>query len=296
MGRSKITFLASMFIFGTIGCFRRAIFLPSGSLAMFRGLGGALFLLGIMRFKKQSFQRDNLKSKLPLVILSGIFLGLNWILLFEAYITTTVSIATLSYYMAPVFVILFVVLTKEEAMTKKKLIQCISAVCGIILLSGVMNQNEFSLQQNKGIIFGLSAAVFYAAMILCNRKLNQLDAYEKTIIQLFSAGLVLIPYVIFVEGISLYALRQSNLLSIITVVLLHTGVAYMLYFDAVGKLPASLSAVYSYFDPLFAVVLSALFLEEHFGLMELLGTILILGSTLLLDGISSKKINIKKDT
>lgn len=289
--KAKRTFILSMLIFGTIGCFRRAIFLPSGLLAMLRGLGGAIFLLGIMRFKKQSFHWEKLKSKLPLVILSGVFLGLNWILLFEAYITTSVSIATLSYYMAPIFVILFVVLTKEEAMTNKKLIQCISAVCGMILLSGVMNQTEFSFQQNKGILFGLSAAVFYAAMMLCNRKLNQLDAYEKTIIQLFSAGLVLIPYVIYVEGIELYALRQSNPLSIITVVLLHTGIAYMLYFDAIGNLSASFSAVYSYLDPLFAVILSAIFLEEPFGLMELLGTILILGSTLLLDVISIKRQN-----
>ena len=132
--KAKTSFLISMLIFGTIGCFRRAIFLPSGMLAMLRGLGGALFLLVIMKTKKQSFCWERLKPKLPLVVMSGVFLGLNWILLFEAYITTTVAIATLSYYMAPILVILYVVLIKEEKMTKKKLNMAIMASSCVIML------------------------------------------------------------------------------------------------------------------------------------------------------------------
>ena len=90
----------SMLIFGTIGLFRRYIPLPSGLLAMARGLIGTLFLVLAMALRRQRPSGAAIRKNLPLLILSGAMIGFNWILLFEAYNHTTVALATLCYYMA----------------------------------------------------------------------------------------------------------------------------------------------------------------------------------------------------
>ena len=96
----------SMAIFGTLGLFVRNIQLSSGDLAFYRAILAAVLIGGFLFVTKQKIQVKQFKKELPILLLSGVAMGFNWILLFEAYKYTTVSIATLSYYFAPVLVTL----------------------------------------------------------------------------------------------------------------------------------------------------------------------------------------------
>lgn len=271
--------LLSMSIFGTIGLFVRHIPLSSAAIALVRGVVGLLFLLLVTILRKQRPSLAAVKGNLPVLLLSGIALGGNWLLLFESYRHTTVATATLCYYLAPVFVVLLSPVFYRERLTAKKLLCTLAALAGMISVSGVLKA-DFQLRQLTGVLLGLGAAVLYAAVVLLNKALKQISAADRTMVQLGVSTVVLLPYVLLTGWKTSSAVTPGALLLLLVVGVVHTGLAYTLYFGAVGSLPAQTAALLSYLDPVIAVLLSALVLQEPLGPAGILGAVLILGSAL----------------
>ena len=269
----------SMIIFGTIGIFRRLIPLSSGLVAMSRGLIGVLFLLLVMRLRGDGMDRAAVRRKLPLLCLSGAAIGVNWILLFEAYNYTSVATATLCYYLAPMFVILASPLVLREKLTLRKLACVSAALLGMVFVSGVLEASGGA--GLKGVLLGLGAAVLYASVVLMNKQLGDVPAYDRTIVQLGSSAAVLLPYVLLVEEVSIEAFTPGVIALLLVVGIVHTGIAYALYFDSLMQLKAQTAAILSYIDPVVAVLLSALVLREHMSLLSGLGAVLVLGAAVI---------------
>ena len=278
--KSKIMLIASVFIFGTVGIFRRYIPLPSGSIALVRGVIGALFLLMILAIKKQKLSLGDIRRNLLFLCISGVFIGFNWILLFEAYVYTTVATATLCYYMAPIFVIILSPILLKERITLKKGICVAVALFGMVLVSGVIQGGLGGVADFKGILLGLGAAVLYAGVMLLNQKIKDISAYDKTIVQLAAATVVLIPYIILAEDISAAEITAKVIVFMLIVGIVNTGVAYLFYFGSMENLSGQTVALFSYIDPIVAIILSALFLKEKMGVPEIIGAVLVLGATI----------------
>ena len=277
----------SMIIFGTIGIFRRLIPLSSGLVAMSRGLIGVLFLLLVMRLRGDGMDRAAVRRKLPLLCLSGAAIGVNWILLFEAYNYTSVATATLCYYLAPMFVILASPLVLREKLTLRKLACVSAALLGMVFVSGVLEASGGA--GLKGVLLGLGAAVLYASVVLMNKQLGDVPAYDRTIVQLGSSAAVLLPYVLLVEEVSIEAFTPGVIALLLVVGIVHTGIAYALYFGSLMQLKAQTAAILSYIDPVVAVLLSALVLREHMSLLSGLGAILVLGAAVVSELPSRRK-------
>ncbi len=279
--RAKLELIASMFIFGTIGIFVRYIPLPSNMIALVRGFIGAFFVLLFVYIKKSRLDFQMIRKHFFMLFLSGVFIGINWILLFEAYRYTTIAIATLCYYMQPIFVILASPFLLKEKLTIKKLLCVAVALFGMVFVSGVTENGIPAVSEVKGILYGLGAAFFYAAVVLMNKKTAEISAYDRTITQLGTGAVVLTPYVILTQNIVQSASFMTPLLWILLlfVGLVHTGVAYALYFSSMKDLKAQTIAIFSYIDPIVAILLSALFLKEKISFFGILGAILVLGST-----------------
>jgi RarD protein len=269
---SVIRMAGAMLIFGTIGIFRRFIPLSSAMLASVRGITGALFLLCILLFRKKnnSVQTDP-RAKLSFII-SGCLIGLNWMFLFEAYRYTTVGIATLCYYMQPTIVLLLSPLIFHEKLTVRKLVCALIAAAGMFLISA----DDIRCGNFRGIVYGLAAACLYAGVVIFNKKAPAADAYEKTVLQLFSAGVVLLPYILLGEGLSFPPLDLLSFGLLMTVCIVHTGIAYMLYFSSMAGLKAQTIALMGYIDPVSALLLSALILHEPLTPVSLCGAVMII--------------------
>ena len=279
--KAKLELIASMFIFGTIGIFVRHIPLPSSIIALVRGFVGAFFVLLFVYLRKSKVDKAAIKKNFPILALSGAFIGINWILLFESYNYTTVATATLCYYMQPIFVILASPFLLKERLTAKKAVCVLVALLGMVFVSGVLTTGIPALSEAKGILYGLGAAFFYATVVLMNKKITDINAYDKTIMQLGMGAIVLSPYVMLTQNFSSAAssMTPSLWVLLLFVGLVHTGVAYVLYFDALKDLKAQTVAIFSYIDPIVAILLSALLLRENMGLYGIIGAILVLGST-----------------
>ena len=282
---AKLRLIAAMAIFGTVGLFRRYIPFGSGAVALARAVIGILFLLILQRIKKRPMNRKAIKKNLPILVASGVVMAINWILLFEAYNYTTVSAATVCYYMAPMLVVVFAPLILKEKMRPYKLVCAALAVVGIVLVSGVLTDG---LSGGIGIALGLGAAVFYAGVMFLNRFLRDIGAYDRTIGQLAAAAIVLIPYTLLTEPMPAQ-LDASAVLMTLVVGVVHTGFAYSLYFGSMDYVPAQALALFSYIDPVVAVLLSALVLHEPLTLLNALGVVLVLGSAAAGELIGEKK-------
>lgn len=279
--KSLAMLVISMVIYGSIGLFRRSVSLPSAALACYRGLAGAVLLVLLAKAQgKTLFHRIGLRKLLGLAV-SGAMMGFNWIFLFEAYNYTSVGTATLCYYMQPAIVILLSPLVFKERMTVRKALCVLLSVIGMILISGVAETGLPRAGELKGILFGLAAAVLYAGVIIMNKKLPGIDAYEKTVLQLLSAGLVLLPYVLAVDVPFAVHWTPGLVFLLLVIGLVHTGLAYVLYFGSMDGLPAQTVAIFSYLDPITALILAAVLLGERMTGLELLGAALVLGAALL---------------
>ncbi len=290
--KSVLMNIVSMLIFGTIGIFRRYIPVSSAFLAFSRGLLGGLFLLiFIMVFHRTSKEKPALSAIVGLVI-SGAVMGVNWMLLFEAYNHTTVAVATLCYYMQPTIVVLLSPIIFKERLKLKECICAIIAILGMVLVSGVIGGERLGTGNMSGILFGLGAAVFYSIVIIINKIIRGIDPYQKTVIQLFSAGMVMIPYMLVKGGFYGVRLDLTTIILLFIVGLVHTGIAYVLYFGSMDGLRAQSVAILSYIDPVSALLFSAFLLKEPLNIVGIIGAIMIIGSAVISEtqiGIPSGK-------
>ena len=274
--RSRLGLILSMSIFGTIGIFRRYLPLPSGVIAFARGVIGTLFLLLLVAVTKKGISRSSIRKNLWKLLLSGGLIGLNWVLLFEAYRYTSVATATLCYYMAPIFVIAASPFVLRERLSGKQGACVVVALLGMVAVSGVLEGGDVDA---RGILFGLGAAVLYASVVVINKTFGEIAAYDKTIVQLAAASVVILPYMLLAEEIVWSAFTPLVCLVLLLVGVLHTGVAYALYFGAMSGLSARSVALLSYLDPVVAIVLSAFLLGEWPSVITWIGACLVLGSS-----------------
>ncbi len=274
-------FVSSMLIFGTIGIFRRYIPLPSAFLAFSRGILGGLFLLGLTGIKHGAGgEKIPARTALKLVF-TGAVMGINWILLFEAYNYTTVAVATLCYYMQPTIVILLSPMLFREKLTGKKAACALAAILGMVLVSGVTDGGNAKPGNLQGILLGLSAAACYSVVVIMNKRTGGINAYQKTILQLLSAGAVMIPYLLLTDGFQVGEINARILILLLVVGLVHTGAAYMLYFGSMDGLKTQSIAIFSYIDPVSALLFSALLLGEPLSVPGIAGAVMIIGSAVI---------------
>ena len=277
--RSKLKLIAALCIFGTISLFVRRIALGSGMIALSRGLLGTMFLLLYLALRKQKLDLPAIRENLWLLLLSGGVMGLNWALLFEAYRYTTVATATLCYYMQPVFLTLAAPFVLGERLSIQKGLCVLAALCGMVLISGVVGGGLPEARELTGIALGLGAALFYACVIVCNKKLKNIGAFDKTIVQLLAAALVMLPYCALTgETVTAETFRPVSLLCLLVLGMFHTGFAYALYFGSMKALRAQTIAIFSYIDPVIAILISVTILQEPFSALSAAGSVLILGA------------------
>lgn len=268
-----------MAVFGTLAHFVRNIPISSGALALYRAGMGAALIGGYLLIRRKNPFSVEKRREMMLLLLSGGAMGFNWILLFEAYRYTTVSTATLCYYFAPVIVTALSPILFGERLTRRQVLCLLMAALGLALITGQEGAGSAG-GDRTGILFGLGAASFYAAVILMNKYIRNMDGIERTFLQFLSAAVTLVPYVAFSGGVSLDGMNGIGWLCLLTVGIVHTGMTYCLYFSSLKALPGQKTAILSYIDPLVAVIVSVTFLSEPLTLRQALGGMLILGFTL----------------
>ncbi len=275
---ARLKLIVVMLLFGTIGIFVRTISMPSSIIALVRGIIGSIFLLLVVFARRTGIDMSAVKRNWWKLLLSGGCIGVNWILLFEAYRFTTVATATLCYYLQPVIVVLGSALVLKEKLSIRKLLCVLVAILGMIPVSGVLESIP-TAGEVTGILLATGAALLYGINILTNKTMQGLSPFDMTIFCMITATLTLLPYTLLTEDWSAIVWEPQSLLLLLVVGIIHTGVAYALYYSALEKMKAQEVAIYGYIDPICAILLSALLLSEPLTVGIVIGAVMILGAT-----------------
>ena len=275
---ARLKLIVVMLLFGTIGIFVRTISMPSSIIALVRGIIGSVFLLLVVFARRTGIDMSAVKRNWWKLLLSGGCIGVNWILLFEAYRFTTVATATLCYYLQPVIVVLGSALVLKEKLSIRKLLCVLVAILGMIPVSGVLESMP-TAGEVTGILLATGAALLYGINILTNKTMQGLSPFDMTIFCMITATLTLLPYTLLTEDWSAIVWEPQSLLLLLVVGIIHTGVAYALYYSALEKMKAQEVAIYGYIDPICAILLSALLLSEPLTVGIVIGAVMILGAT-----------------
>lgn len=287
----KLMFILAMTVFGSIGIFRTFIPLSSTELALWRTVFALVLVGGYLLIKKSALPIKEIKKELLLLAVSGIAMGFNWVLLFESYRYTTVAVSTLSYYFAPVLVMIISPFLFKEKLTLKGALSFVVATFGLVLIIVFGDNSGGSGEHLKGVLFGLSAAVLYASVVLINKFIKSVTGLHRTFVQFVCALAVLLPFSLLTTEISAWSLDLTPMILLIIVGVVHTGIAYCMYFSSLKDLSGQQVAVLSYIDPLLAVVLSVIILKDPLSVWQIVGGAMILGATLFSEiKIKNKKV------
>lgn len=277
--KARFEIVFSMAAFGTIAVFVRNIGLPSGEVALYRAVIAALALFLWQLCTRQTVRWQDVKKELPLLFVSGAAMSVNWILLSEAYKYTTVAMATLSYYFAPVIVTVASTVLFREGLTAKQISCFVMSTLGLVMVIGVSGGG--GSHDLLGILLGLGAAVFYAAVVLINKGIRRVSGLNRTFMQFLAAILVMTPYISMTGGSHLAGLDMTGAVNLMVVGVFHTGICYCMYFSSLRYLKGQEASILSYIDPVVAVILSVAVLHEPVSPLQAAGGFMILGFTVL---------------
>jgi len=288
---AKLMMIIAMSIFGTIGTITHFIDMPSSIIVLFRGVVGTIFILVIIRLMGSHIEKDDVFSNMFVLICSGICLGLNWLFLFEAYKNLDVSLATVCNYTTPAMVILVSPIFLKEKLTLTKLGCALLALFGLILASGVI-QNSSLGTNSYGITCGILGAVFYTGLIIFNKKLRSINSFDKTVVQLAIATVVILIYSLFTVDYGTLNFTTDAVILMVILGIIQTGLAFTLYFGSLTYLDTQNAVIFGYLEPIVGLMLSVIVLGEDLGIIGWIGAILILGSTMVPEVIG--KVRMKK--
>ena len=287
MKKYKLGLVIAMLIWGSIGIFVRYIDFKSSQIALVRAIVGSIFLIVFSMASKEHLSKEKIQSNLLVLVACGICLGFNWIFLFQAYNYTTISTATICYYLAPIIVMFVSPVLLKEKLTHVKVLCILAAMIGMLCIVGI-DRSSMGGNNIVGIIYGLGAACLYASVVIINKFLKDISGRDSSVVQLSVASVFLLPYVIFTEKISLTWVSSQSIILLLILGIVHTGIAYLIYFTVIQKLESQTVAIYSYVDPISAIIMSTIILSESMSLLQILGGILILGSTFISEIYSNK--------
>lgn len=279
MDKYKLRYILAVVIYGTIGYILHFVNLPSEIVVLCRGAIGSLFIYLYLRVTKRNIDVVAIRKNLKYLIISGVALGLNWVFLFASYRVGTVAVGSLCNYMAPIILIALSPMLFKEKITFKKLLCVIGALVGIVLVSGILELN--SKVNGLGVLLGLLAALAFVLIIIYNRKLKDISAYDKVIVQLGVSALTVLPYAIFNNVGKPLILDTRSIILVIMLGIVHTGIAYCFYFGSINEIKVQTVAILGYIEPVLSVLSSALLLGEPISMFGIVGAVLILLSACL---------------
>ncbi len=273
-----LMFVAAMLIFGSNGVFASMLEMSGAQLVLLRTLiGGAVLLIIILISRSRTPKEVLLREKWRLLF-AGVCLGANWALLFEAYNLMNVSLATLTYYTAPVLVLVLAPLVLKERQNGLAYLGMAIVIVGMLLVVGT-DFGEGGVSAT-GLIVGLGSAVFYAMLMLVNKQITGVSGLNLTFIEIVIAAVILLPYVFATSGGVPLPTDARGIFALLFLCTVNTGFACWLYFSSMNRLPAKAVALMGYFDPVSALIFSAVFLDERLSGVQLAGAVLVLAGAL----------------
>lgn len=268
-----IKYISSLILFGSNGIVASLIPFSSVQIVFLRSALGTVFLLTMFFISGKKLTAFRTKRDFWFITVSGIAMAIEWLCLFEAYARIGVGLGVIINYTGPAIVVASSPIVFKEKITVQKIFALICALVGAILISGQATATGIS---TSGLVCAGFSAVLYAVMVISNKMAKQAKGTENATLQLLVAVVVITVFAGFRGEFGMH-ITYSNILPIICIGLINTGIGCYLYFSSIGSLSSQSVAVCGYIEPLSAVLFSAVFLKERLLPLQIVGAVLIVG-------------------
>ena len=253
--KSFIKYVLALTIFGTSGLVVHFINLPTPFTVSVRACLGVVVILLVMAFTKHKIKFADIRRNLILLIISGIALAVNWVTLYESFKHVGVSVGTLLNYMSPVFLVVIAPFIFKEMPSLKKVICILAALGGMVLITVSSNNGAHQRIEWIGMVLGIASALCYSIVLVCNKKIQNIKMMDRTLFQLITTIVIMLPYMFITTDLGDIHLDTTKIILLLILGIVHTGIAYLLFFEPMSVLSAQTLAILSYLDPVISVVL-----------------------------------------
>lgn len=272
MNRNLMKFITGLLLFGSNGIVASGINLPSYDIVVLRTLLGTLLLGALFAIRHRHARPSFSKRGAAFVVLSGVLMGVSWLLLFEAYTLVGVGLSSLLYYCGPVLVMALSPILFAEPLTRTRVAGFATVLAGVVLVNASAFGGELNL---LGIAYSVLSAFCLAGIIVFNKKAEGISDLDNAFIQIASAFVTATVGTAALHGLSM-DVQPADWPAILVLGLVNTGMGCYFYFSTIGKLKAQTVAVCGYIEPISAVVLSAVLLGETLSIVQIVGAVLVI--------------------
>ncbi|MDD6288960.1 MAG: DMT family transporter [Eggerthellales bacterium] len=284
MQKAYGAYICALLLLGSNGCVASLISLNSYEIVFLRCLLGALTMLVMLLVMGRALTAGQHRRELGFLLLSGAALAGNWLCMYEGYVRIGVGVTTLLTYVGPVLVMALSPMLFKERLKPACVAGFGVVFAGVLLVSGCSAEGALD---PWGLALGAGAAVFYLVMVAFSKQATHITGVENSFLQILSTLAVVGLFLLFKQGPEL-ALGQGDLLPVLWLGVINTGVGVCLYFIGVNRLPAQSVAVCGYLEALSAVVFSAIFLGEAMSGLQVMGAVMILGGAVFCEVVRAR--------
>jgi len=263
-------------IWGSNGVIVNYVALNAYAIAFFRVLFASLTLLPITLLTQRHELKRGLKAWKVMLALGGL-LSLGWSFLFQSMKLIPIANAVLLDYTAPIFVAVLAPLLLKERMEKVTVLALILSMAGVIMISSQqgLELGELNLM---GTTFGLLAGLSYAGFILLSKRV--VSAIPSQVVAVYAYATATILLLPSLAGADL-RLSLTSWVLLLVLGVLNTGFAVTLYLAGLRRVKAQRAVVYTYLEPVSAMLFGFIFLAQRpTPLMALGGFLIILAGYL----------------
>lgn len=178
------------------------------------------------------------------------------------------GIAAIICSLMPVLVILInLSVNRSELPNSMIIVGVIIGLVGIVLIFSEHLQNFTNSNYTIGILLIFIATVSWAVGSILVRRVNQnSNLFQNAGIQMIFGGVWCLPLSFLFDDLTFVHWTSATLYSLVYLSIFGSAIAYVLYYYAISKLPMTIASLYSYINPLVAVVLGWLVLDEKLNL------------------------------
>lgn len=203
---------------------------------------------------------------------------------------SSLSMASILLYTAPIFVMLFSVFLFKEKLTVTKVVSLVMAFCGCLFVTGVFTQNV--VINVVAVMFGVMSGVCYALYSIFSRlALN--SGYSPLTITLYTFVFSAIASVLVIDVQPVFEYMTDstyNFLYCIVFALLSSVVPYVTYTIGLKYVKPSTASIIASIEPVVATVMGALVFDEAVQVpFGYIGIALVIASIVLINLIPENK-------
>lgn len=236
----------------------------------------ASFLLTTIAISTKRNFSINLKSHGWIFILALVAVFHLWIQVTGLQFTTAANTGWI-IGTAPIFMAIMGLFFFKEKITLLGFLGIVLAIFGLLILFGKGDITNIGFIENKGDLLVLGSAFTWGVYSTVNKKISLTYSPLMTILYLFlMMTVIIIPFNLNSETIaSVVHLSRNGWLLVLFLGLFCSGIAYVIWAQALRDMESAKVGAFLYLEPLVTVAAAGFFLKEEITLLMIFSGLLI---------------------